>query len=110
MLDLSNDAPANTECSAVQSLPDHVQAQVVSYHKTSTTSNLKKVLLLYIYLGAYSEVSISSRSLINIGSWDFLEIIKVEYILRVEIEEMLRLNKSCDYNKCHGMTLNTKKV
>ena len=55
----------------------------------------------------YSEVSISSRSLINIGSWDFLEIIKVEYILRVEIEEMSRLNKSRDYNKCRELEINS---
>ena len=55
----------------------------------------------------YSEVSISSRSLINIGSWDFLEIIKVEYILRVEIEEMSRLNKSRDYNKCRESEINS---
>ena len=55
----------------------------------------------------YSEVSISSRSLINIGSWDFLEIIKVEYILRVEIKEMSRLNKSRDYNKCRELEINS---
>ena len=68
--------------------------------------------MVYLYMNIpnfiffnYSEVSISSRSLINIGSWDFLEIIKVEYILRVEIEEMSRLNKSRDYNKCRELEL-----
>ena len=68
--------------------------------KSKVAGNEKK-------LHMYSEVSISSRSLINIGSWDFLEIIKVEYILRVEIEEMSRLNKSRDYNKCRELEINS---
>ena len=68
--------------------------------------NLFWVVKIFISI-TYSEVSISSRSLINIGSWDFLEIIKVEYILRVEIEEMSRLNKSRDYNKCRELEINS---